>query len=121
MLNQRMFMPVNHSQKSFLITKTKNRSDGWIVESSGQHTMGPYFDPAVALQAAALELLSLRGRGLKANIFVSDNNNYPRLCQLIDKIDGLERCTACQRSWSAAVGSVAPRCPLREALGGWCI
>jgi len=102
----------NGSHTSFVLTKTKIRPDEWIVKSSEQRTMGPYFNAAVALQIAAIEVLSARKRGLNANIFVRDNHNYPRLCQLIDQIDGLERCAACQRSWSAGAGLGPLPCPL---------
>ncbi len=107
----------NESQTTFLLTKVKGKRDEWIVESSDQRTRGPYFNAAVALQATAIEVLSSRDRGLKANIFVRDNNGYPRLCRLIDKVDGFERCTTCQSSWSAS-GLLPPPCPLWEALGG---
>ncbi len=107
----------NESQTTFLLTKVKGKRDEWIVESSDQRTRGPYFNAAVALQATAIEVLSSRDRGLKANIFVRDNNDYPRLCRLIDKVDGFERCTTCQSSWSAS-GLLPPPCPLWEALGG---
>jgi len=106
----------NESQTTFLLTKVKGKRDEWIVDSPDQRTRGPYFNAAVALQAAAIEVLWSRSRGLKANIFVSDNNDRPRLCRLIDKVDGFERCAACQSSWSGS-GVVSPKCPLWEALG----
>lgn len=108
----------NDSPISFLLTKTKNHSNEWIVETPSQRPKGPYFTPAVALQVATLEVLSARKRGLKANMFVRDSYDCLRLCRLMDKVDGLERCSACQGSWPATVGLVAPRCPLWEALRG---
>jgi hypothetical protein len=71
-------MPVleKESPTTFLITKIKGRRDEWIVESSDQGASGPYFNAAVALQATAIEVLSSRNRGLKANIFVRDNSEY---------------------------------------------
>ncbi len=102
---------------TFLLTKVKGSRDEWVVESSDQCTRGPYFNATVALQATAVEVMSSRNRGLKANVFVRDNNGYPRLCRLIDKVDGFQRCATCQSSWSAS-GMLQPRCPLWEALGG---
>ncbi len=103
-------------QTTFVLTKVKGERDEWIVESSDQRARGPYFDAAVALQAAAVEVLSSRNQGLNAKIFVRDDNHHPRLCRLIDKADGFERCATCQSSWSAS-GLLPPRCPLWEALG----
>ena len=92
------------------------RGDQWIIQVSDWTEQGPYLSAIVALQVAALEVWSARKRGLEAELFVQDDHSVTRLCRLIEKSDGTQRCAACQSFWRAS-HPVQPRCPLWEALG----
>ncbi len=110
-------MTKENSQQAVVLTIHKTAGDEWILESSNKRVTDRYFDAAAALRVAAVEILSARKRGLKADFYVQDDYGDAHLCALIDRPDDTEHCLACESSWAEVSRPLPPRCPLWEALG----
>ena len=104
-------------QRSVALTIHKTVGDEWILELSNKRVTDRYYDAAAALRVAAVEILSARKRGLKADFCVQDDYGDVHLCTLIDRPDGTEHCLACESSWAEISRPLPPRCPLWQALG----
>lgn len=105
---------ISQSASKFIIVK--KASDEWfVVEPKGRR--GPYRSAVVTLQVAALEVLVARRRGMKADVAVKDDYGDVRVCHLMDKDDGTQRCGECQRRWlTTKPPPLESPCPLRAAL-----
>ncbi len=109
-------MPNGELPRAVVLTIIKNGSHEWIIEPADKRKMGPYHSATMALKVAALEVLSARKRGLKADIFVRDDYGSAHLCALIDRPDDTDRCVTCESSWLTVSRPLEPRCPLWEAF-----
>lgn len=86
---------------------------GWLIERTHGSDLGPYREPTMALRIAAMELVSARKHGA-ANIAVRDEYGSRHVCRLLEAPQN--HCAVCESSWTAAVRTLPPRCPLWEVI-----
>ena len=108
-------MQSNQSGRSVEVSVVEETGQ-WFVRPADRQERGPYHTPAVALEVAAVEVLSIRKRGMKADIVVHDDYGTRHICHLIEQLNDPGRCPGCEHAWSAALHARPPRCLLRKAL-----
>jgi hypothetical protein len=100
------------------LTIMKHGGREWMIKVSNGIRKGPYHSAAVAMQMAAVDVLSARKRGRRAQIMALDEYGNTHRCYALDRPDDPERCSFCEHSWDANSHPLPPHCSIRDALGG---